>query len=422
MKRLLCAALTVVMLFALCAPAVGAEETEALPQSYHAPTIQRMIDANLQTGNTDEEFFHLLANAFLVDPAMVSELLSRYTQDEITWLTKAIAYDLQRTDRVSLAAIPADADVQTAAMARLVLTQARDAANSSLDAFLSAEELALLSPDASTQDTTGVFINISPPSFDTMDIEDTLQVEFTVGATSLSSSARWFICKVYKKVNGVSAVAASMRVTIPANQLGVNVAIPTNFTQAGEHEVWVELIGGLGSATVRSGSFDMIVRGKWHITVELTANRSQLGTITLFDASGAEVSHAKCLGWSQYGTAMDVTDGNTPIGVYTGSLGGPHSNTTSYGPYKYIQMTGQSGYVVEHCGHRWGIWIHGGQEQYYSGLDEDDPGFALCPTNGCVRVRNEYQLQLQNEITALIANHHETVGIITITQDGQTTL
>lgn len=195
MKRLLCAALTVVMLFALCAPAVGAEETEALPQSYHAPTIQRMIDANLQTGNTDEEFFHLLANAFLVDPAMVSELLSRYTQDEITWLTKAIAYDLQRTDRVGLAAIPADADAQTAAMARLVLTQARDTANSSLDAFLSAEELVLFAnAELQVISDSSASIQLAVPAGAAPSVAAPLNVQATVVSIPAASSDRGYRC------------------------------------------------------------------------------------------------------------------------------------------------------------------------------------------------------------------------------------
>lgn len=214
--------------------------------------------------------------------------------------------------------------------------------------------------------------------------------------------------------------AAIKMITVPANQTRVTVEVPISFTEPGDYTLSAEIAAV--PSPISSNSVTVNVNGKWHITVELTADRSQLGTITLFDASGAEVSHAKCLGRSADGLAMNKTNGHTPIGVYTGSLGGPESDTAKYGPHKVIKMTGQSGYVVEHCGHRWGIWIHGGREHYYTGLSEDDPGFALCATNGCVRVRNEYQLQLQNEITALIANHHETVGIITITQDGQITL
>ena len=421
MKRLLCAALTVVMLFALCAPAVRAEETEALPQSYHAPTIKKMIDVNLQTGNTDEEFFHLLANAFLVDPAMVAGLLTGYTQDEITWLTKAIAYDLRRTDRVSLAAIPADADVQTAAMARLVLTQARDAANSSLDAFLSAEELVLFAnAELQVISDSSASIQLAVPAGAAPSVAAPLNVQATVVSIPAASSDRGYRCVFYKTHNGEKKQAAIKMITVPANQTRVTVEVPISFTEPGDYTLSAEIAAV--PSPISSNNVTVNVNGKWHITVELTADRTQLGVITLFDAAGAEVSHAKCLGKSWKNLEMNQEFGHTPIGVYTGYLDGPAGDTAAYGPYKFIRMSGQTGYVAEYCSHRTGLLIHGGREEVYGDLSEDDPNFRLGTTEGCVRIRSEYQLQLQNEITALIANHHETVGIITITQDGQITL
>ena len=164
------------------------------------------------------------------------------------------------------------------------------------------------------------------------------------------------------------------------------------------------------------------VNGNWHITVELTADRTQLGMITLYDASGAEVSHAKCLGQSARNLPMNQIDGHTPIGIYEAYLYTHDESTEVYGPYQVVVLEAHSGYVVEQCGHRSGFWIHGGRASYYEGLTEDDPGFALCPTEGCVRVTNAYQLQLQNEISALISNGHYVRGIVTITQDGAITM
>lgn len=77
---------------------------------------------------------------------------------------------------------------------------------------------------------------------------------------------------------------------------------------------------------------------------------------------------------------------------------------------------------MEECSHRSGLLIHGGREDYYAGMEEDDPNFKLCVTQGCVRITSEFQLLLQTEITSLIAKNHKSVGIVTITQDGKITL
>lgn len=195
------------------------------------------------------------------------------------------------------------------------------------------------------------------------------------------------------------------------------------FTTAGDYQIQAKVVN-FTEVVCSSATRTINVNGKWLITVELTADRYQFGLLTLYDASGAEVSHAKCLGRSRYNRPMTEENGNTPIGVYKGYLFTHDKPAEQCGPYKVVVFEAISGYIVEHCGHRSGIWIHGGREQYYDygNITEDDPGFALCPTGGCIRVTNAYQLQLQNEITALIAANHERNGVVIVTQDGQTSL
>lgn len=64
---------------------------------------------------------------------------------------------------------------------------------------------------------------------------------------------------------------------------------------------------------------------------------------------------------------MSQYKGNTPTGTYDAWLAGPHSNTTSYGPYKYVATTPKSG--VAYDSNRSGIWIHAPKyyefNQYY---------------------------------------------------------
>lgn len=119
---------------------------------------------------------------------------------------------------------------------------------------------------------------------------------------------------------------------------------------------------------------------------------------------------------------MNQTYGHTPIGIYNGYLAEVKSDTSAFGPYRVIRIEGVSGYVAEQCSHRDGLMIHGGREEDYEGMEVGDPDFTLHHTEGCVRVTNEYQLQLQNEITALIEAYHRNVGIVIITQNGLTTL
>lgn len=164
-------------------------------------------------------------------------------------------------------------------------------------------------------------------------------------------------------------------------------------------------------ATVACASSSLIVRGQWHITVELTEDRSQLGTITLYDAGGVELLSDICLGKSESGDSVYVYYGNTPTGEYTGYLYTHNYSTYSYGPYQVIRMTGQSGAIAESG--RSGIWIHGGDPS----TNTSSSYYPLRVTNGCVRVTNDTQLQLQTIITDLVTNHyHYTEGTISITE------
>lgn len=259
------------------------------------------------------------------------------------------------------------------------------------------------------------------PSDQTPSIAEPLNVELTlasIGGTFDSSTN--YIYRIYKVVDEVTTLAATGKITVTAGTLGTTVTKAISLNTAGECTVYAVLFLGFQGTTEltrETARQTLNVNGKWHITVELTANRYQLGTITLYDASGSEVSYSICLGRSSEGYAMNVTNGHTPIGVYTGKLSAAKSNTDSYGPYQVVRLTGYSGYVVRECSHRSGILIHCGRESYNS-----NPDNPLCPTNGCIRVTNAYQAQLVSELEDLIASGHDSTGFVTVTQDGLTDL
>lgn len=130
----------------------------------------------------------------------------------------------------------------------------------------------------------------------------------------------------------------------------------------------------------------------WRISVALPTNRNYKGTLEIYSSSGARLLSCACLGLAEGNGSMSQYKGNTPTGVYDAWLAGPHSNTTSYGPYKYVATTPKSGVAFD--SKRSGIWIHGGDPAPTS--SKNLPRYPLRPTYGCVRVTNGDQLTIQN--------------------------
>lgn len=108
---------------------------------------------------------------------------------------------------------------------------------------------------------------------------------------------------------------------------------------------------------------------------------------------------------------MNQTNGDTPTGQYEGVLGYHWDNVEVYGEYDVIFLTGVSGYIKEEANHRWGFLIHGGRVGY---SDLEDPYYPLYPTEGCVRVTEEYQLALQTDIRSLQNNYHKDKGLVSV--------
>ncbi len=414
MRRLLCILLTVAML-TLCIPAVFASENpeeETQTATFHAPTVQKMIEANLALGNADEAFFHTLANAYLADPALLVEIIQELPEDDILYLAKAISYDLQKTGRVSQASIPAECDTPlTNAIAKLIYGQAGLTANATLDAFYSAElqESQILANATNTENETWV----SKPTLtvDQAEIYTTATATFTVSKQSPVTSNTTVSFAVYRKNGTAETMIGRGTATIPANSHSVQVNYSFTNNTLGIYRIYVKVFLPLTNSEMSDTAF---VTGTWHITVELTEDRTELGTITLFNGEGTQVSSSICLGRSESGDPMNVYLGNTPIGVYDAVLAEHNQDENKYGPYKVIMLTPTDGYMYDHCQNRDGIWIHGGRTSYNS-----DPDNPLCVTNGCVRVLTAYQLTLETEITALENNYHYNVGVVTITQNGQ---
>ena len=185
----------------------------------------------------------------------------------------------------------------------------------------------------------------------------------------------------------------------------------TSFAETGVHNFYAEIYSSSGSLMSTSGtSSGVTVSGRWRITVVFKEDRDEFGTLCIYNASGGLRYFCTCLGRSVSNDPPDVYYGNTPTGECTGELGGPHSNTYSFGPYKYITLTPIS---EEYFENRCGILIHGGEP-----ASTDSPFFPYRPTNGCVRVSNFSQERLQTIIEQLVdLYYHEEEGDVSITEE-----
>ncbi len=422
MKKLVCLLLSIVMLLSLCTPAVFADEvpTESQePTTFHAPTVRRMIEANLTTKNSDEEFFHLLANAYLTDPLLFLQTIEDLPGEDVLYLAKAISYDLNKTGRVNNTNILEDCNSPAlSALAKLIQAQIRNTANHSLDAFLGETELAILSSAAVPLNLSSVYMGVPTVTTAEPNILSPMTLSFSVYSTAVSTSNRSFRFEIYRVMGTEETVVHSGLALIRANQIGSTLNVSFVCNQPGTCSFYVKLYNTSGTSFFTSSITDPIdVCGKWLITVELTEDRNELGTITLFNAAGEQISTSICLGRSVSNNPMNVEFGNTPIGVYEGYLYGTRADTNKFGPYQIIRIDPISGYIAREDVHRTDLRIHGGRTERNS--NESDP---LAPTDGCVRVLTAYQEQLENDIEDLIEQNHESHGTVIITQDGMTDL
>lgn len=398
-------------------PFAAAQDTSSDVDSYagfHAPTIRKMIEANLACGNADEEFFHLLTNAYLADPKLLIETILDLPQEDIVYLAKAIAYDLQKTQRQD--AVQTNfADPAADIVGRLIALETADTENASLDVFLDEDMLTDAvtgeMPDADLmmlEEFAGA--SLSFPA-NTAEVNSPVTATMSFGSTLASSTARRYTVKFYKIKDNVSMYCGTAKPIMSPNTMPTTATAQLSFGETGVYQVYAEIYNSAGEHFGTSPSVTVTVWGQWHIDVVLPVDRNQKGTIVLYDASGTSLLTGDCLGQSESGAPMDVEFGRTPTGEYIGYLGEHDGTTYSYGPYLVVKTEPISG-IVKTSG-RSGIWIHGGDPN----PDTTSPLYPFRVTHGCVRVTNGRQLQIQSMITYLVSEqYHYERGTVSIRQ------
>ena len=124
--------------------------------------------------------------------------------------------------------------------------------------------------------------------------------------------------------------------------------------------------------------------------VTFKKDRRKYGTFALYNASGEQQVSGSALGLSEDNLPENKQSGNTPCGEYYGYLDGPHKNTTSFGPNKYIRTFAVDVPAIQKYNRTDAMWIHGGRSQT-----------TLQWTEGCVRVFDKSMLSMQKSITSM---------------------
>lgn len=378
--------------------------------AFDPETILNFIELNEESGNVDEEYFHTLGNAYRADPELFANIISERSDVSIAYIAKAVAYDcITHSDYTakSTSAVRSTV-VNDNEIINIIEAAIADESNSALSSFFDVEDVReplTISPMSTYVPTIGTMTYTSSPLY----VGDSETLNVTFSESSYSSVTRTYYTEVYAVRDGVAWLKSSKSITIPAGSTSATVSYSMSFSDVGSFYTLVKVYSSSGGSLLasRQGTYPDTIYGKWKITVALKSDRSQLGTMTIYNASGTSQMSVSCLGQSAYGYDMYTTNGHTPTGTYTGYLYGPASPESSYGPYKVVAMDGVSGVIVSSG--RSGIWIHGGDASSSGGLR---------PTYGCVRISNTNQNTMVTKITSLTnsTGYHDATGNITISQ------
>lgn len=381
--------------------------------AFDPDTILNFIQINEESGNVDEEFFHVIGSAYRADPELFASTISQLNNSSVNYIARAVAYDCinhsDYTSTQSLLSIDTSQDTEDNIIS-IIEAEIANTSNGTLASFVECNQYTFAAqPRSSYVPTIGTMTYSSAPLY--VGTSEALSVTFTESAHS--SVARTYYTEVYAVRNGTAWLKSSKSITIPSGSTSTTISYPISFSDVGTFYTLVKVYSSNGGTllTSRQGTYSDTIYGKWSIRISFSSDRSQLGTLTLYNASGTSQMSISCLGKSAYGYDMYTTNGDTPTGTYTGYLYGPVSPESSYGPYKVVAMDGVSGVIISSG--RSGIWIHGGDA-----ASAGTSTYPLRPTYGCVRISNSNQNTLQTTITSLTSStgYHDATGNITISQ------
>ena len=348
------------------------EITDAAPE-YDMETVEQIVNSYLESGSTgNEEFFNYLFDAYQTEPDLVETTVMQHSESDIKMLTNGLA-KVYKEKGSSIT---------------------KSGENGSLSEKIS-EALNTIQDEFSEQSVAVPYATYTPQitSFSyTKKVEVGKSTPLSIKLTESSgkNTARTYTVKVYCTRDGSEWQVATTTMTIPAGSTTTTKSVNLVFTHAGTFTTRVAVYNGSTLLVTRSGKNPDVSYGKWKVVVTFKKDRRKYGTFALYNASGEQQVSGSALGLSEDNLPENKQYGNTPCGEYYGYLDGPHKNTTSFGPNKYIRTFAVDVPAIQKYNRTDAMWIHGARSQT-----------TLQWTEGCVRVFDKSMLSMQKSITSM---------------------
>jgi hypothetical protein len=376
---------------------------------FNKKTILGFIERNEKSGNVDEEYFHVLGDAYRADPYSFAEMISVRSDDSIDFIARAVAYDCLNHNDYTISSSAhnfsnENADSLLIGIVNLIEAEIADSSNGNLSSFIDTPNSAPVTLRSTIVPTIGAMNYTSAPLY----VGDSEKLSVVFSESSSTSTTRTYYTEVYGIRNGTAWLKATKAITIPASSTSTTVTYNIDFSDVGEFYTLVKIYSSNGGSLLasRQGAYSDTIKGKWEIDISLKIDRSS-GTLSIYNAKGDMLLSKPCLGRSASGIAWNSTNGHTPTGKCTGYIHEKLTPVSSYGPDEHIDLIPSSGNIL--ISGRQGFAIHRG--------DLSSTG-ALRPTNGCVRLSNSSQRSLLDIVIDLKSSSgfHDSTGNIEISE------
>ena len=353
---------------------------------YDMESVNQIVKAYLASDSEgNEAFYNYLSNVYSAEPELMESVMMNYSDSEIQTLAKDLAA-LYREDSDLLERFQCDGRLSAAVL------EAIDSSIEETSAMTNIAPYAVYTPKITSFSYTKK-IEVGTP----------VPLSIKLTETSGTSSARTYTVKVFCTRSGKEWQVATTTMTIPAGSTVATKNVNITFSHAGTFTTRVAVYNGSALLVTRSGANPDVSYGNWKITVTFDPDRLKYGSFSLYNAAGEQQVYGSALGRGENNLPENQQHGNTPCGTYSGILAGPHKNTDSFGPNKYIQTHAIDVPAIQKYGRTDAMWIHGGRSQT-----------VLQWTDGCVRVFDSSMLSMQNSITEMTraANGHYQTGSV----------
>lgn len=323
--------------------------------------VRSFIDTYLEINSVSEEFYGYVSKMYRCNPFLFAEMVSDMPEDQIKHLGKCIAADISKHG-FSVPSVDLSTASATLGLLAQTITDATAVSAERVEQSTSVSKSEVSTMAYTPTVPTVVGINVS---YDTSDYSDAQAREFvyldtTIEYTTSPSTLFVFYVELYEVKNGQNIYIGGAALAVPPGSTRATYSFRHAFTDVGSKSFLVKIYNQGKTTVLNSREFNNLleIHGGWSVSVDLPRERVNLGCLQLYDAGGACIYRAACLGLSESNANASVTYGNTPTGVFTSRLVGPDANTAAYGPYKVIHMT----IVDSPYTNRSDICIHGGRD------------------------------------------------------------